>query len=322
MLGFFTFEIQSSSYSSIAEVQLESFSVGADFFYKLIDETEWISSRLLDMVTFLIRKRQLSHPLVFGTDWTTADYCLQQFLESFKATAKKRGSKKAATSNTIDLPPSKLNSVHHYVPGTWQHGHTATLYDSYVGFAKTSKLVTLLHPISDTLRRVLYNMHFYEDSEVEEVKKNGLKMSSLEAVANCLTWHTHCFDFEGIFHFLHWESVSGLTEAYSFLNISQFSFDLVSVAILLFCLALCCYWNLEPHTVFADLSWSRYTSTIQLKNGKLSDLIGELQVRRLAAKVQQLGSSRQITVLKGNDSQIGFTSLIMPAATLGALGYG
>ncbi|KAI5351282.1 hypothetical protein L3X38_004173 [Prunus dulcis] len=39
----------------------------------------------------------------------------------------------------------------------------------------------------------------------------------LEAVANCLTWHTHCFDFEG------------------------------------------------------------YTSTILRKNGKLSELIGELQ---------------------------------------------
>ncbi|KAI5342283.1 hypothetical protein L3X38_010158 [Prunus dulcis] len=60
-----------------AEVQLESFSMGADFFYRLVDETEWISSRHLDMATFLIRKRQLSHPLVFGTDWTTADCCLQ-----------------------------------------------------------------------------------------------------------------------------------------------------------------------------------------------------------------------------------------------------
>ncbi|VVA41321.1 PREDICTED: LOC109948410, partial [Prunus dulcis] len=42
-----------------AEVQLESFSVGADFFYRLVDETEWMSSRHLDMATFLIRKRQL-----------------------------------------------------------------------------------------------------------------------------------------------------------------------------------------------------------------------------------------------------------------------
>ncbi|KAI5351133.1 hypothetical protein L3X38_004024 [Prunus dulcis] len=46
MLRFFTFEFQSSSYSTIAEVQLESFSVGANFFYRLVDETEWISSRV------------------------------------------------------------------------------------------------------------------------------------------------------------------------------------------------------------------------------------------------------------------------------------
>ncbi|CAB4264558.1 unnamed protein product [Prunus armeniaca] len=90
------------------------------------------------------------------------------------------------------------------------------------------------------------------------------------------------------------------------------------------------------------LAGAGYTSTVLLKNGKLSDLIGELQsllngtgeqsegdfdaiasqVRRLAAEVRQLGSSRQITVLNGNGSQIGLTSLIMPAATLGALGYG
>ncbi|KAI5342879.1 hypothetical protein L3X38_010755 [Prunus dulcis] len=197
-LGFFTFEIQSSSYS---KVQLESFSVGVDFFYRLIDETECISSRHLDIATFLIQKRQLSHPLVFGTDWTTADW-------PFKPTAKKRGSKKAAASNTVDLPPSKLKNIHHFVRGTWQYRYgqawtevqkvyfpynlqgshwvaieidfvrqTATVYDSYVAFTKSSNLVTLLHPISDTLARVLYDMHFYEDSEVEEVKQKGLKMS-------------------------------------------------------------------------------------------------------------------------------------------------
>ncbi|BBN68258.1 hypothetical protein Prudu_352S000100, partial [Prunus dulcis] len=200
----------------IAEVQLESFSVGADFFYRLVDETEWISSRHLDMATFLIRKRQLSHPLVFGTDWTTADCCLQQFLEPFKPTAKKRGSKKAAASNTVDLPPSKLKNIHHFVRGTWQHGyaqawtkvrkvyfpynlkgshwvaieidfvrHTATVYDSYVAFTKRSKLVTLLHPISDTLARVLYDMHFYDDSEVEEVKQKGLTMSMYTPFSVC-----------------------------------------------------------------------------------------------------------------------------------------
>ncbi|XP_057951550.1 uncharacterized protein LOC131146180 [Malania oleifera] len=91
-----------------------------------------------------------------------------------------------------------------------------------------------------------------------------------------------------------------------------------------------------------------YTSTILLKNGKLSDVLGELQslvkgmeksgdqsadsefsdaiaaqVRRLAMEVRQLASARQITVLNGNSGQIGnITSFVMPAAALGALGYG
>ncbi|ONI16620.1 hypothetical protein PRUPE_3G110800 [Prunus persica] len=96
-----------------------------------------------------------------------------------------------------------------------------------------------------------------------------------------------------------------------------------------------------------------YASTILRKNGQLSELISELQplfngtgeqsegdfyaiasqVRRLAAVVRQLDSSLQRAVLKGNDSQIAscktinslhvcLTSLIMPTATLGALGYG
>ncbi|CAL8119690.1 unnamed protein product [Prunus armeniaca] len=199
------------------QVQLEAFSVGADFFYKLIDETAWISSRHLEMATFLIRKRQLSHPLLFGTDWTTADYALQQFLESLKATGKTRGSKKAAASNTSDLPANKLKNVHHFVHGTWQHGyaqawkkvrkvyfpynlreshwvaieidfvrHTATVYDSYVEYTKSSKLVTLLQPVSDTLARVLYNMKFYEDSEVEEVKQKGLQMSRFTPFSVCI----------------------------------------------------------------------------------------------------------------------------------------
>ncbi|BBH03430.1 DNA glycosylase superfamily protein [Prunus dulcis] len=102
-----------------------------------------------------------------------------------------RGSKKAAASNTVDLPASKLKNLHHFVRGTWQHGyaqawtkvrkvyfpynlkgshwvaieldfvrHTATVYDSYIDYTKRSKLVTLLHPISDTLARVLFDMHF------------------------------------------------------------------------------------------------------------------------------------------------------------------
>ncbi|CAL2266189.1 unnamed protein product [Prunus armeniaca] len=62
-------------------MQLEPCSIGPEFFYKLLDDTEWISLRRLDMATFLIWKRQLCHPLVFETDWTTTDYCLQQFLK-------------------------------------------------------------------------------------------------------------------------------------------------------------------------------------------------------------------------------------------------
>ncbi|KAI3453369.1 hypothetical protein Pfo_010032 [Paulownia fortunei] len=90
-----------------------------------------------------------------------------------------------------------------------------------------------------------------------------------------------------------------------------------------------------------------YTGTILLKNGKLSDVLGELQnlvkgmeksgesegdpdysdaiatqVRRLAMEVRQLASSRQITVLNGNSGQSNLTSLVVPATALGALGYG
>ncbi|KAL0446465.1 UNVERIFIED_CONTAM: hypothetical protein Slati_1774400 [Sesamum latifolium] len=90
-----------------------------------------------------------------------------------------------------------------------------------------------------------------------------------------------------------------------------------------------------------------YTGTVLLKNGKLSDVLGELQnlvkgmekagenegdsdysdaiaaqVRRLAMEVRQLASSRQITVLNGNSGQSNLTSLVVPAAALGALGYG
>ncbi|KAK4263412.1 hypothetical protein QN277_028822 [Acacia crassicarpa] len=92
-----------------------------------------------------------------------------------------------------------------------------------------------------------------------------------------------------------------------------------------------------------------YTGTILMKNGKLSDLIGELQgfvkgleksgdqsdgdseyadaiatqVRRLANEVRQLASNKPITVLNGSNGQMGnISSLVVPAATLGALGYG
>ncbi|KAK4384349.1 hypothetical protein Sango_3069800 [Sesamum angolense] len=63
-----------------------------------------------------------------------------------------------------------------------------------------------------------------------------------------------------------------------------------------------------------------YTGTVLLKNGKLSDVLGELQVRRLSMEVQQLASSRQITVLNGSSGQSNLTSLVVPAAALGSLG--
>jgi len=47
------------------------------------------------------------------------------------------------------------------------------------------------------------------------------------------------------------------------------------------------------------------------------------QVKRLAMEVRQLASSRQITVLNGGSGQLGnVTSLIVPAAAVGAVGYG
>ncbi|KAK8484353.1 hypothetical protein V6N13_042405 [Hibiscus sabdariffa] len=91
------------------------------------------------------------------------------------------------------------------------------------------------------------------------------------------------------------------------------------------------------------LAGAGYTGTVLFNNGKLSDLLGELQslvkgleksddqsddseallaqVRRLSTEIRQLGSARQITVLNG-DSGVKLTSLVVPAATLGALGYG
>lgn len=80
-----------------------------------------------------------------------------------------------------------------------------------------------------------------------------------------------------------------------------------------------------------------YAGTIMVKNGKLSELLSDLQellkggqsegedpiaaqVRRLAMEVRQMGSARQI-VLSGGSLQNG-SSLLLPAAALGTLGYG
>ncbi|XP_059651624.1 uncharacterized protein LOC132299163 [Cornus florida] len=95
------------------------------------------------------------------------------------------------------------------------------------------------------------------------------------------------------------------------------------------------------------LAGAGYTGSVLMKNGKVSDIVGEVQsllkrldapedssnadsgdaitaqVRRLAMEVRQLASARQITVLNGDSGQIGnITSLVVPAAAVGALGYG
>ncbi|ESQ33049.1 hypothetical protein EUTSA_v10004758mg [Eutrema salsugineum] len=92
------------------------------------------------------------------------------------------------------------------------------------------------------------------------------------------------------------------------------------------------------------LAGAGYTSTILVKNGKMADILGELQaivkrfeksgdhsdddsdamttqMQRLAMEVRQLASSRQITVVNGAQGA-DFTPFIVPAATLGAIGYG
>ncbi|KAG2625048.1 uncharacterized protein LOC120697613 [Panicum virgatum] len=90
--------------------------------------------------------------------------------------------------------------------------------------------------------------------------------------------------------------------------------------------------------------------SVVLRNGRLAEILGELQeildkgskgkgggagdadaelnealtsqVRRLAMEVRQLASSRPITVLNGGSGASGVSGLIVPAATVGALGYG
>ncbi|KAJ0971306.1 hypothetical protein J5N97_019265 [Dioscorea zingiberensis] len=87
-----------------------------------------------------------------------------------------------------------------------------------------------------------------------------------------------------------------------------------------------------------------FTGSIVLRNGKLSEILSELQtllkeksgdrstdesdhgdalanqVRRLASEVRHLASAHPIAVLNGNSGNM--TSLLVPAATVGALGYG
>ncbi|XBJ08416.1 hypothetical protein VPH35_013735 [Triticum aestivum] len=88
--------------------------------------------------------------------------------------------------------------------------------------------------------------------------------------------------------------------------------------------------------------------SVVLRNGRLSEILTEIQeflekgemgkgggggadhgindalneVRQLAMQVRNLGSPRSITVLSGGSGQTGVSGLIVPAATVGALGYG
>ncbi|CAL9029498.1 unnamed protein product [Prunus brigantina] len=73
-----------------AELELEPF-VGADFFYKLLDETAWMSSR--------------------------------QFLQPFTPPIAKRVTRKQISLRTVDPPPNYLRNIHHFVYGSWQHGY-------------------------------------------------------------------------------------------------------------------------------------------------------------------------------------------------------
>lgn len=93
----------------------------------------------------------------------------------------------------------------------------------------------------------------------------------------------------------------------------------------------------------AFLLGAGYTTTILINNGKLSEILGDLQnfvkshegsgeggetdaalaaqVRRLAMEVRSLASERRVTVLTGGSSG-NVTNLVAPIAALGALGYG
>ncbi|KAI0524075.1 hypothetical protein KFK09_003439 [Dendrobium nobile] len=92
----------------------------------------------------------------------------------------------------------------------------------------------------------------------------------------------------------------------------------------------------------AILIGAGFTGSILVRNGKLSDLLADLQnllkstedsgadsaesvvaqVNRLAMEIRQLASARSITVVNGGSGEGNVTTLLVPAATLGALGYG
>ncbi|KAI5353556.1 hypothetical protein L3X38_006450 [Prunus dulcis] len=192
-----------------------------------VDECGVIYKKLLSMLEdwkksdIMPSRAQMNPPIVpnvivAGDDEGSATFEKEDVEEPIKAPAKKRGSKKAAAPNIVDIPPSYVNKIHHFMHGTWQHGygqawikvrkvyfpynlqgshwvaigidfvrHTMTVYDFYIAFTSTSKLVKYLQPISDTLARVLYDMPFYDTSKVEEVKQNVIKMSTFTPFIVC-----------------------------------------------------------------------------------------------------------------------------------------
>ncbi|BBH08848.1 DNA glycosylase superfamily protein [Prunus dulcis] len=160
---------------TIAELELEPFEVGADFFYKLLDETAWMSSRHLDMAMFLIRKRQLSHPQLFGREWTTAEFCLQPFAMP----SGKRVTRKQSAARTVDPP---LTTSKMYTTLSMGHGNMGMRKH---GRKCASMLVRFMEPITHTLAKVLHEMRFYEKSEVEAVKRKGTDMSNFNPFTIC-----------------------------------------------------------------------------------------------------------------------------------------
>lgn len=92
----------------------------------------------------------------------------------------------------------------------------------------------------------------------------------------------------------------------------------------------------------AILIGAGFTGSILVRNGKLSELLADFQnllnskeepgvdstdsvvaqVNRLAMEIRQLASARSITVVNGGSGEGNVTTFLVPAATLGALGYG
>ncbi|KAF3779802.1 hypothetical protein EJ110_NYTH40626, partial [Nymphaea thermarum] len=97
-----------------------------------------------------------------------------------------------------------------------------------------------------------------------------------------------------------------------------------------------CFWNLWLQLAMAMQSGIGLTKVLILtllkgfdKSGESSNAESDYsealasQVRRLAMEVRHLASARQITVVNGDSGQMGnVASLLVPAAALGALGYG